>query len=903
MKLKHLLFLLAACSLGSLKAQFEAEGRVLTNDLAPMPKGVSSRSASNPKTCGTDTSRFPSYGTTAYNSITVKTGSALGQFFDTPQDLYVSGFRFYGFSTHAAGSDVNVICKLYKAGLDSLPTGSALATDTLTLDTVAGSSIPLTRIERNAVWSKVKVDHPYIVVIESDSASSVAALVSNSWSAGNGKKKNLCVGSVSGKWYRCLSLNVGGTLFDADMQFYPFVQYDLGIDFTISNNCFPNYDTLFFTNNRLKNVSSMPYYNYYVYYNLEYFSHRWLYDGIYSESALNGKYKPKTKTNFDVRLITTVYSYMSNFCVDTVIKTVYFKPSKPTLVGAAKACVGDSATIKVWADAGTSVAWYKTTADPKPFHTGTAYGFWPKQNDTFYVRAINGDCISDWMSIPFSVKSYPQDPSIKNDSICAGATANLQAYSDTGVLNWYSDAQQKNLLFTGNVLQLEKIFKDTGFYVRANNGGCENTGGPTLVKAFVGNDYAPSAPSAASDTFMCLRPSSSLTLSASTTGSDTLRWYDDPTGGSVKAVGTEYTVSPNKRGDFDYYVETWNGLCGSGRTQIMVHVYDYPTLFGPRGDTLCYGDSAYGFASTPWGQVNWYKSTSDTDPFYSGKYPADLAPTGKNYWYLKPSEKGCYSPNWDSVLIWVNKAPDALSADAPSVCTKSLGTMTVKVPYGNVWWYGDSLDSEPYEKGEVLDLGLVLSNRKLYYQTEDNGCFGPKIPLELIAKPRPAAGFTWTLLWQNKINCVPISTANLSFFWDWGDGTSKTGMPGVHQYDASGAYTVRLVVTSTVNGCKDTADIPVLIDHTGVEDILDLSHNVYPNPISKGSIMSVSGFPAKTLVWFDVMGRELAQSEDAPSKEMDSRFEVPSHIQPGTYWIRAVGYDGRVASTKVIVTP
>ncbi|MFM1898582.1 MAG: hypothetical protein RL577_822, partial [Bacteroidota bacterium] len=68
-------------------------------------------------------------------------------------------------------------------------------------------------------------------------------------------------------------------------------------------------------------------------------------------------------------------------------------------------------------------------------------------------------------------------------------------------------------------------------------------------------------------------------------------------------------------------------------------------------------------------------------------------------------------------------------------------------------------------------------------------------------------------------------------------------------------------------------------------------------------ILSVSGFPAKSLVWFDVMGREWAKCEDSPSKEMDSRFEVPSHIQPGTYWVRAIAYDGRVASTKVIVIP
>ncbi|MFZ9970754.1 MAG: PKD domain-containing protein, partial [Bacteroidia bacterium] len=278
---------------------------------------------------------------------------------------------------------------------------------------------------------------------------------------------------------------------------------------------------------------------------------------------------------------------------------------------------------------------------------------------------------------------------------------------------------------------------------------------------------------------------------------------------------------------------------------------------------------------------------------------------GKNHWYLRSSENACFSPNWDSVLIWVNQAPTPTSAQAPSVCTKSLGTMTVKVPYGQVWWYGDSLDTEPYEKGEILDLGLVLSNRKLWYQTESNGCYGPKIPLELIAKPRPAAGFTWTLLWQNKINCVPISTANLSFYWEWGDGTNKTGMPGVHQYDASGAYNVRLIVTSTLNGCKDTADIPVLIDHTGVESFSDLGMSLYPNPIQPGSWFTVEGSAFERLRWYDALGREVAQTEPqfmVKTLPGTSSYQVPANLPAGTYLIQANRGDRR-ASVRVQVLP
>ena len=171
-----------------------------------------------------------------------------------------------------------------------------------------------------------------------------------------------------------------------------------------------------------------------------------------------------------------------------------------------------------------------------------------QKTDTFFVKAVNKNCESNWFMIPFEVNKYPTKLTVKNDSICAGATANLQAFTDYGDLYWYDLKTGGSLMYTGNVLQTGKLSKDTQFYMVANNKGCLYAGGSKLVKAFVGSSFAPTSPNVPADTFVCARGVNSVTLTASSnSGSDTLRWFLDATGGTPVALGSSYTFKGGKR--------------------------------------------------------------------------------------------------------------------------------------------------------------------------------------------------------------------------------------------------------------------------------------------------------------------------------------------------------------------
>ena len=186
------------------------------------------------------------------------------------------------------------------------------------------------------------------------------------------------------------------------------------------------------------------------------------------------------------------------------------------------------------------------------------------------------------------------------------------------------------------------------------------------------SSFAPTAPKAPKDTFVCARGTNSVKLTASSnSSSDTLRWFADATGGSPLAKGNTYTFTGTKRGDGFVYLESWNGICGSGRTAVKITIKDYPSVFGATGDSACSNDTARLFGSTPWGQLNWYYKRSDVVPFYVGKTPLITGLSGKNQIYYKSSEGACFAPKFDSVEVVINDIPTVTSVTAPSVCAKS----------------------------------------------------------------------------------------------------------------------------------------------------------------------------------------------------------------------------------------
>lgn len=900
---KNLLSICIALLIGAnLYGQLKSDNRIITLNVPSKSavKKITSRSASNPKSCDVDTSYFPNQSTSVsggayqYKSITISQGRGVGQFYGAPTEITVSGFKFYGYFLYDSLTGVKsttVRCGIYKAGPDSLPMGPPISSVDLKLDTVGGD-LTIAKIQHDITFATpVVCNFPYIIAVESDSMNSNPNIISNAWQSADGESRNLATAQVSGIWYRCLDLNVDGTTFDAHMQLYPFVKYKFGTDFTSNIDCYNVRDTLRFANSFKTNLLGSSFYNSNQYFEelglgFQENCHEWLIDGnVKYENQTDAKFKSSTKKNISVELRSQLITYSAATCYDTTVKVISFNPSSPSLVKTPNGCIGDSLRISVNGDAGATLNWYKNISDATPFFVGKNYTIAKvTKSDTFVVQAVNGNCSSGYLSIVTKASAYPTKLTSVNDSICSGAVANLSGTADYGVIEWYNAKTGGTRLATGSAYVTSKLYgSDTSFYMTSNNVGCIYKGARQKVNVLVGTKFAPTTPTNTNDTAICFTTSAKVNLRATIPTGMTGLWYADLNSVTPIATGSTYMATVNTRGIQTYFVEASNGTCGSGRIPVNIDASQFPKTFAKSNSTICVGDSAVVYAFASWGDVEWYSSKSSSTVVSKEKrYTMNGLSKGNYQMYFKTIENNCVNPNFDSCSITVLAAPTVTSITNNDECFKGIGQISVTVPSGNVNWYNSETSKTVYATGTKVSTGKLYSNVTLYYSTSEFGCTGERTPVTVKSLPRPTAGFYYSITPGLTLTCDPIKLTGMTYAWNWGDSKTSTGLPATHQYATTGNYTVTLITTSTTNACKDTVVIPLTVNQVAsIKTINNPMVSIYPNPAQGGNILNIKGIMISELHWFDVSGREVAVE-----KVNNNMTIVPSKLSTGVYFIK-----------------
>tara|TARA_R110002050_G_scaffold11122_2_gene37845 strand:+ start:45808 stop:47040 length:1233 start_codon:yes stop_codon:yes gene_type:complete len=158
--------------------------------------------------------------------------NAFGTYINVPagMNVDVSGFRLYGWSLRPDGASVSVNAVLYAAGADSLPTGSALATVAVSLDTATGSISPTQAIFSSAV----SLTGSFVISIENSTAQGDSISVLRGFT-GSGVADNYpavykAIDLAGGNYTRLPGTSFGSRL----PHYYPYVSYSPVNDFTMS---------------------------------------------------------------------------------------------------------------------------------------------------------------------------------------------------------------------------------------------------------------------------------------------------------------------------------------------------------------------------------------------------------------------------------------------------------------------------------------------------------------------------------------------------------------------------------------------------------------------------------------------------------------------------------------------
>lgn len=285
-------------------------------------------SLSKIQACGPDTNGYLFAKASALQALNVNnatSASSIGQYFDAPQSLTISGVSFYGYKIDLVGGvTINATVQIFAAGADSLPTGIALASTTVQLDTnfYAGD---MASLRKHATFSApVTTSNAYVVVISNTTANPIG-LIFNSWTALDGGQEWLADVRIGASWLRSYDVNVGGLPFDSDGVFEPHISYSLDANFTIGNQCFTAGNTLTFTNTSSPIIQNRMY-NQAAFLGTPDLSYTWNFgDGSPSVSSLNASHTYAAPSPNTVTLTDAVFGWSAT-CVEDALITIGSAP-------------------------------------------------------------------------------------------------------------------------------------------------------------------------------------------------------------------------------------------------------------------------------------------------------------------------------------------------------------------------------------------------------------------------------------------------------------------------------------------------------------------------------------------------------------------------------------------------
>ncbi len=382
------------------------------------------------------------------------------------------------------------------------------------------------------------------------------------------------------------------------------------------------------------------------------------------------------------------------------------------------------------------------------------------------------------------------------------------------------------------------IYNTVGTYtVKLNTSSACGT--DSLTRTLYININPPAAPTAASpDSINC---NAIATLVA--TGTDTMKWYSQPSGGNPIAIGNTY-ITPQLTSNATYYVSS--------------QIASAPDFCPPATNAIVSANGSYF--------------------------------TGANAHYLSfDVHQPC---TLVSVLVYAGAAGNR-TINLYDAAANLLNTATINIPNGTstvtlnfplnvgtgyqlscggtlVNLYRNATGASfPYTdpNGYVSITGNDVPDAVHYYyfynwKLQGPSCISARTPVNVIIKG-PTASFTQSQI-GNTVTFTNTSTNSTSWLWNFGDNTATSAQQNpVHTYTIDGTYTITLYAYNGL--CVDSTTQQVTIITTGLNpNNSNAWLSVLPNPVSDNLVINLntidSGREWKVLL-LDILGQTVANEK------------------------------------------
>lgn len=442
----------------------------------------------------------------------------------------------------------------------------------------------------------------------------------------------------------------------------------------------------------------------------------------------------------------------SNGCSATAVAIVFVNSLPVVSISDATICTGQTATLT--AVGATSYIWQGgSTGNTATVSSGT----------TFSVTGTTNNC-SSTATANITINSIP-DVTVNSPFICSGNSATLTAAGANSYL-WSTTETTNPITVTPTAL--------TSYTVTGTTNGCSKS----VVAAVT---ITPLPDIKVNPASICF--GQSVMLNAS--GGSTYNWSTGTTGNSISVSPnstTTYTVSDNTPG------------C-SGSTTVTVTVYQLP-IIQINSATTCAGDRVVLTAS------------GATLYLWSNNYtlnPLPVSPlTTTTYSITGTTLQGCTGTG--STTVTVNPLP-IITVNAASICRGEIATLTATGAVSYVWSTNapvNTITVTPIKTTQYTVTGTGINNC-VKSETTSVTVF-PRPTAQFSSSPNPAKQLSPLVNFYDE-----SSTDVITWFWDFGDGTTDNTQSPSHLYPSDTAtYTATLVV-SNIGLCFDTVNHQVII--------------------------------------------------------------------------------------------
>lgn len=440
-------------------------------------------------------------------------------------------------------------------------------------------------------------------------------------------------------------------------------------------------------------------------------------------------------------------------------------------------------------------------------------------------------------------------------TFCPGGSVTLTANSGTNYL-WSTGATTQSITVTtsGN------------YTVDVTDGNtCTVTSAPVVITV----TSTPTAViTATGPTAFCAGESVTLTA---TTGNSYL-WSNG---------ATSQSITVNSTGSFNVLV-AFPGGCSSTSANTQVTVNPSPTVsVSPVGSqSLCDGDSIT------------LSATGGTSYMWSnGATTADLVvTTAGTYSVIASNSFGCADTS-AGVAVTVDALPNpgVTPAGPHQLCDGETVTLTAIGGNSYLWSSGETTSS------------ITVSTSGNYAVTATNAanCSATTAPVSVTVNPIPVAAFTTT---QNALDVdfTDQSTGGLlTYWWNFGDGSSSTTANPSHTYSTSGNYTITLIVTDA--GCSDTVTQQLSVEGVGIAENLPTGleiNGIYPNPFSDELHirLTVTNPGEMEIELADLLGRvyRVMERQSVVPGDVNLDWQTEEGFAQGVYVLRIQFAEGEV---------